>query len=57
VLQFQAENCFGCLLDLSHEKQDDKDNHDDADEADPTVTISVSIAAEAATEPPIRKSH
>jgi len=38
---------FGCLLNPSHEKQNDKD---DADESDATVTIPVPIAAEAATE-------
>jgi hypothetical protein len=41
---------FGCLLDPSHEKQNDKDDQDDADESDATVTIPVPIAAEAATE-------
>ena len=38
-------------LNPSHENQDEKDNHDNANEADATVTISVPIAAEAATEP------
>jgi len=41
---------FGCLLNPSHEKQNDKDDQDDADESDATVTIPVPIAAEAATE-------
>jgi hypothetical protein len=41
---------FGCLLNPSHEKQNDKDDQDDADESDATVTIPVPIAAEAATQ-------
>jgi hypothetical protein len=41
---------FGCLLNPSHEKQNDKDDQDDADESDATVTIPVPIAAEAATK-------
>jgi hypothetical protein len=41
---------FGCLLNPSHEKQNDKDDQDDADESDATVTIPVPIADEAATE-------
>jgi hypothetical protein len=41
---------FGCLLNPSHEKQNDKDDQDDADESDATMTIPVPIAAEAATE-------
>jgi hypothetical protein len=40
---------FGCLLNPTHEKQNDKDDQDDADEPDATVTIPVPIAAEAAT--------
>jgi hypothetical protein len=38
------------FLNPSHEKQNDKDDQDDADESDATMTIPVSIAAEAATE-------
>ena len=41
---------FGCLLNPSHEKQNDKYDQDDADESDATMTIPVPIAAEAATE-------
>ena len=41
---------FGCLLNPSHEKQNDKDDQDDANESDATVTVPVPIAAEAATE-------
>jgi hypothetical protein len=37
---------FGCLLNPSHEKQNDKDDQDDADESDATVTIPVEAATE-----------
>ncbi len=37
---------FGCLLNPSHEKQNDKDDQDDADEFDATVTIPVEAATE-----------
>jgi hypothetical protein len=44
-LHFQAK-LFGCLLNPSHEKQNDKDDQDDADESDATVTIPVEAATE-----------
>ena len=38
------------LLDPAHEKQNDKDNQNDADDPDAAVTVPVSITAEASTE-------
>jgi hypothetical protein len=45
-----SRNCLGCVLNSSHEKQDDEDDHDNPDGADATVTVPVPIATEAATE-------